>query len=304
MDDEEEAVATAPKEGAKDAALARIPLPVQAIWVVVASLGFIDSLFGSARASFPWHPIASPSALAWLAFAIVGLIVNHLDKIGFPGGANLSFRRLALVHKAAAQSEFSAEALRAVLADYSGLLQNWLQSVNLFTEQLEKYGSGDDDVANILARFCLGRMEEAREVIAERGDRTRLSFWWFVEDQGGLTLLFSDDIRDEATLDHVFEPGVGLLGQCYVEGRTYNLEDAPASIYYERIMPKPNYHGLLLLPVKARTDGAVIGVLSVDREKKEAFDENASNVCTGLADLLAYAMETGLAFEPDDSTKA
>ena len=44
--------------------------------------------------------------------------------------------------------------------DYSELMQNWLQSVNLFTEQLEKYAESDNDVADILARFCLGRMEE------------------------------------------------------------------------------------------------------------------------------------------------
>ncbi len=279
-------------------ALARIPLPVQILWVALAAFGFIDSLFGPTRASFPWRPIATTSTLAWLVFGIIGLVVNRLAKVGLPGGANLSFRKLQRAEKAVAKSEVSVEALREVLSDYSDLMQNWLQSVNLFTEQLEKYAKSDDDVAEILAQFCLGRMEEAREIIAERGDRTRVSFWWSIEDEGGLKLLFSDDIRDEETLNHVFKPGVGLLGQCYVESRVYNIEDAPLSIYYESITPNPDYHGLLLVPVKSKTDGPVIGVLSVDREKKEAFDENASRVAGALADLLAYAMETGLAFEP------
>ncbi|HEY2473556.1 MAG TPA: GAF domain-containing protein [Candidatus Cybelea sp.] len=141
-------------------------------------------------------------------------------------------------------------------------------------------------------------MEEARDLIAERGDRTRLSFWWFVESAGGLKLLFSDDIRDEATLNHVFRPGVGLLGQCYVECRVYNLEDAPSSIYYQRIRPHADYNGLLLVPVRYRTYERPIGVLSIDRGKKEAFDDNAENVGSALADLIAYALETTLSQPP------
>jgi GAF domain len=295
-DDRPDDASVAPRDESE--ALARVPVPVQLVWVVLAAFGFIDSVFGGAGASFPWHPIASTSALAWLVFGIIGLVVNHLAKVGLPGGGNFSFRKLQRVEQAVAQSEVSVEALREVLSDYSDLMQNWLQAVNLFTEQLEKYAKTDDDVAEILAQFCLGRMEEAREVIAERGDRTRVSFWWFIQDEGGLKLLFSDDIRDEETLNHVFRPGVGLLGQCYVESRVYNIEDAPSSIYHESIPASPDYHGLLLVPVKSKTDGPVIGVLSVDREKKEAFDENASKVAGALADLIAYAMETGLAFEP------
>jgi hypothetical protein len=288
---------------ADDRPLERIPWFIQLLWVVLGLFGFIDSVFGSAGASFPLHPIASTTALLWLVFVIIGLIVNHLDKIGLPGGANLSFRRLQRAEQAAVKSEISAGALRKVLADYSDLMQNWTQSVNLFTEELEKYAKTDDDVADILARYCLGRMEEARDLIAERGDRTRLSFWWYVDDAGGLKLLFSDDIRDDATLDHVFKPGVGLIGQCFVESRVYNLADAPSSIYYEAIRPSPEYHGLLLVPVKRKTDETPIGVLSVDRQKSEAFDENAQNVGSALADLIGYAMETGLSFELGSATR-
>ncbi|HEX4012761.1 MAG TPA: GAF domain-containing protein [Candidatus Cybelea sp.] len=277
--------------------LTRIPEVVQWAWVLLALFGFVDNIFGSLGASFPWHPIASTAALAWLAFGVVGLVVNRMDKIGVPG-VNMSFRRLERAQKAAVKSGESADALRKVLSDYSGLMQNWAQSVNLFIEELDRYGTTDDAVADILARYCLGRMEEARDLIAQRGDRTRLSFWWYVEDAGGLKLLFSDDIRDEATLNHVFRPGAGLIGQCYVECRTYNLEDAPLSIYYQGIRPEADYHGLLLVPVRYRTGGTPIGVLSIDREKKEAFDENAQNVGSALADLIAYAMETALSHPP------
>lgn len=280
---------------ADDRPLSRVPVPVQVLWVALGAFGFVVSLFGSKGAAFPRHPIASSTTLAWAVFAMVGLVVNHLDKLGLPGGMSMSFRRMARAEKAAAKRETSVKALRQVLGDYSELLQNWATSVNLFADQLENYANTDDDVAEILARFCLGRMEEARDVIAVRGDRTRLSFWWYVEDAGGLKLLFSDDIRDEATLDHVFKPGVGLLGQCYVESRIYNLEDAPESIYYEAIRAETEYHGLLLVPVTARTSERPIGVLSIDRQRREEFDQNAENVGSALADLIAYAMETALA---------
>ena len=286
----------------RDESLARVPKVVQFLWVGLAAFGFVDNVFGSIGASFPRHPICSPSSLAWLAFGFVGLIINRLDKVGLPGGGNLSFRKLARFEKAIAKSEISVEALREVLEDYSNLMQNWLHSINLFAEQLEVYAKNDSDVADILARFCLGRMEEAREVVAERGDHTRFSFWWFVEDAGGLKLLFSNDIRDEKTLNHVFKPGAGLLGQCYVEGRIYNLDDAPTSVYYQAVRPEPTYHGLLLVPVRSRNVNRTMGVLSVDREKKETFNENASNVGSALADLIAYAMETALAFEPADAS--
>lgn len=289
-DDErdEESVA----QQARDERVARIPLAIQVVWVGIAALGFVDSLFAPGRASFPWHPIANTTALAWFVLGIVGLVVNSLEKVGLPMGGSLTLRKLERVEKAAAKSEVSVETLREVLSDYSDLMQNWMQSVNLFAEQLEYYAKTDEDVETILARFCLGRMEEARDLIGERGDRTRLSFWCFVEERGGLKMLFSDDIRDEETLNHVFKPGVGLLGQCFVESRIYNMEDAPSSIYYERIRRQPDYHGLLLVPIKSRTDGRVLGVLSVDRKKKEAFGQNASNVCSALADLIAYGLDT------------
>lgn len=291
---EDEALSSGNDAEAGDRPLSRVPLWIQILWVALGAFGFIDSVFGAAGASFPWHAIASTTSLAWLVFLMIGLVVNHLDKLGLPGGMSMSFR-VERAEKAAAQRGVSEAALRGALSDYSELLQNWAQSVNLFAQQLEEYGKTDDDAADILARFCLGRMEEARDVIAVRGDRTRLSFWWYVEDTGGLKLLFSDDIRDEATMDHVFKPGAGLIGQCYVESRIYNLEDAPASIYYEAIHDIPEYHGLLLVPVAARTSERPIGVLSIDRQRREEFGENAQNVGSALADLIAYAMEEALA---------
>jgi hypothetical protein len=278
--------------------LERIPFWVRALWFIFGALGFVDTIYTSDKSAFPWHPVASLNALAWLCFTIVALIVNSLEQVGLPG-AKLSFRkRLRQVTEAADLSQKSVAALTEVIDDYAGLLQSWTNAVNLLPEHLERYGVDVEKAYDILARFCLERMEEARDIIGESGERLRFSFWWFDEDSEGLKLLFSDDIRDEATLAHVFQPGSGLMGQCFIEDRVYNLEDAPTSIYYEKIRESPDYYGLLLVPVRARTGGEVIGVLSIDRQKKETFAATAENVARALGDLIAYAIHCVLTFQP------
>ena len=272
--------------------LEKIPLWVQVPWIVLALFGFVANLFGSPGASFPWHPIWSPTALAWFGVVIVGAIINSLEKFGMPGGPQFSFRERA--REANQKQQFSVEAMSSVVSEYSDLLQNWANTVNLLGEQLEKYAKTDQDIANIVTRFCLGRMEEAKDFVASEGDVVRFSFWWFDDEAEGLRLLISDDIRDEATLNFVFRPGAGLCGQCYVEDRYFSFPDAPSSIYYEKIPGvTPQYQGLLLVPVKPRTDKGVIGVLSIDRVKAEEFDDNARNVGSALADLIAFAMSSG-----------
>lgn len=272
--------------------LERIPLWAQITWVVLALFGFVGNVFGSPGASFPLHPIWSPTALAWFGLAVVGAIINRVQQFGIPGGPQLSFRERE--KRALEKREYSVKTLGIVVGKYSDLLQNWATTVNLLDEQLSKYGTNDQEIANIVVRFCLGRMEEAKDFMAEEGDVIRFSFWWFDAEAGGLTLLISDDIRDKATLDHIFKPGEGLCGQSYVEERYFSLRDAPQSIYYEDIPGvTPQYHGLLLMPVQPRKDAAAIGVLSIDRKKAEEFDGNARNVARALAALIAFAMNTG-----------
>ncbi len=236
--------------------------------------------------------------------------MNRIDKIALPGGAQFSFReQLAKARKKASvqeesivKSEFSANAVSEALLAYSDLIQNWANAVNLLDEQLEKYGVNEEAVDEIVTRFCLGRMEEAKWLIEEEGDSLRFSFWLYSEDAGGLKLLFSDEIHDEKTLRHVFKPGAGLCGQCYVENRYFSFADAPKSIYYEKIRDEePQYHGLLLYPVKPRSDENSIGVLSIDRMQKEEFSKDAANVASALSDLIAYAMKVSVTYPLEDS---
>lgn len=272
-----------------DGEIVQVPLYVQIPWVLSGSIGLIVHVFMSKDSSFPFHPLADGISLAWLAFAFIGASINYVREIGIPGGGKLAFRRLQKTERAVQVEKVSAASLRSVIVSYAVQMQSWMNSVNLFTEHLRLYGKSSDDKDEIVARFCLERMEEAKELIAESDDMTRLSLWWYIEEVDGLVLIFSDDIRDQRTLDHVFRPGAGLCGQCYIENRCYNLSDAPNSIYYEPIIDVPQYHGLLLMPVQHGT-GRVMGVLSIDRVRKEEFGDTAIDIARALSDLLVYAL--------------
>jgi hypothetical protein len=265
--------------------LARIPPIIQVPWVLLALAGLGYSAYKDG---------ASAVSLAWAAFTFIGLVINSLSDVALPGGGKLSFRtKFHKVQRAAEKSQESTESLERVLADYSKQLQSWTNAIVLFIEHLDKYGTSEAEIDAILARFCLERMEEAKAIIGERGDTLRISLWWYSEDEDGLRLLFSDDIVDEKTMNHLFRPRAGLCGQCFIEDRMYNLPDAPSSSYYEKIVDNPVYRGLLLMPVKLGTK-KTLGVLSIDRARKEEFNSNAENVAGALSGLLAFAMETGL----------
>lgn len=276
---------------ASDGPLENISPFIQWPVALVGLVGFLYSIFTVPGAAI-LHPIFGPIALGWFVFAFLVAIINRIDHIGLPG-AKFSFRKkLERTERAVAKTEFAVDALESALSDVTNVFQNWMSTVNLFREQLEKYAKSREDINDIFVRFCLERMEEAKDVIGVEGERFRFSLWLYAEDIGGLKMAVSDAIRDEATRNHVFRPGAGLCGQCFVEDRVFNYDDAPSSISFEKIHDKPEYRGLLLVPVKITTDGGVVGVLSIDRAKKEYFSRNAEDMGQALSHLLAYAIST------------
>jgi transcriptional regulator with GAF, ATPase, and Fis domain len=202
------------------------------------------------------------------------------------GGYKVSRQHLADAKQTIATEQ---EDFEVTLAAYSNQLQSWTNAINLLTEHIALYGNTEDRKETIITRFCFERMEEAKQLIKEEDDELRFSVWLFDKIHEGLRLAYSDKIRDQKTLDHVFRPGDGLCGQCYIEGRTYNLPNAPKSAYYAQIRENPEYHGLLLVPMRNGTKN-ILGVLSIDRTKSKAFDGRAIDVAQALSDLLVYAL--------------
>jgi putative methionine-R-sulfoxide reductase with GAF domain len=269
--------------------LVRIPEWLRWSWFGAAVLLLLAHAYETSGATFPFAPVTDALTLAFLVFAILALSVNYMSEIGLPGGGKLAFRRYEKAKAAAVESRQSAEDLRKALYQYSGQMQSWTSSLVLLPEHLDKYGRSNAERDRIVARFCAERLEEARALIQEKGDQVRLSVWWYFPELGGLVLLYSDGVADEASLEHIFKPGEGLCGQCFIEGRIYNLQDAQQSAYYQRIRDDAEYHGLLLVPIRSWT-GKIRGVLSADRIAREQFGENAEHAVTALADLILIAL--------------
>jgi len=121
------------------------------------------------------------------------------------------------------------------------------------------------------------------------GEYLRLSFWNFDPEKGGLALLQSNQIQDQATLDAVFRIGEGCMGTAYREDRVWNEKD-PRSLGSWIDIPgaTKDYNGLLLVPIVWANDK--IGVIAVDRTAKQEFPEISVSIAKALADIAAHAI--------------
>jgi signal transduction protein with GAF and PtsI domain len=100
--------------------------------------------------------------------------------------------------------------------------------------------------------------------------------------------MFGNDFREEEAKDYSFKDDVGLIGRAFTKNDKDNLADAPSSSFFvTRSSRKPNYHGLLLVPVRI-LDQAV-GMISIDRQAKPKFSDNAVRFAWGLAAQIAFA---------------
>jgi GAF domain-containing protein len=221
--------------------------------------------------------------LLWLLPIAFAVLLPRIVEVGLPGGTSVRLRRVSNEAQ-----EALAKAQRA-LDQTSLLLANWASAVNLLCGWLGDTALPDGTKIRRALRFCEDRMEEAAEELSVDDEPIRISVWLWDDEQDGLVLVLSNEIRDEATRTYVFREGVGLLSQAFVEDRIFVFPDAQASPHYVDIPgAKPRYHGLMLIPI--RHNEHPIGVLSVDRELATVFDDKAENTASALADLICVAL--------------
>jgi hypothetical protein len=205
-----------------------------------------------------------------------------IDSIELPGGAGVKFQ------EAVAAGEEGIAGLEHALGEATELVANWLGTVAWLNTYLQRQDVDDETALRSVFRFCLERMEDAKDWMGDADEPIRISLWWLDQTDGDLFFMFSNDIRDERTKSFRFSPNAGLMGQAFVENRLYNLEDAPSSSFYVTIRDaQVDYHGLLLVPVRVLDQP--VGMLSVDRQQQAAFGEDAERVAMGLTELLGYA---------------
>jgi hypothetical protein len=220
--------------------------------------------------------------MGWLGFAALGVLLPSIDSIEFPGGGGVKFQ------EAVAAGEEGIAGLEHALGEATDLIANWLGTVAWLNTYLQRLDVDDDAALRSVFRYCLERMEDAKEWMGDAEEPIRISLWWQDQADGDLFFMFSNDIRDERTKNFRFSPNSGLMGQAFAENRVYNLEDAQSSSFYVAIREaQVDYHGLLLVPVRVLDQP--VGMLSVDRQQKSTFGDDAEKIAQGLAELLGYA---------------
>jgi hypothetical protein len=220
--------------------------------------------------------------MGWLGFAALGVLLPSIDSIEFPGGGGVKFQ------EAVAAGEEGIAGLEHALGEATDLIANWLGTVAWLNTYLQRLDVDDDAALRSVFRYCLERMEDAKEWMGDAEEPIRISLWWQDQADGDLFFMFSNDIRDERTKNFRFSPNSGLMGQAFAENRVYNLEDAQSSSFYVAIREaQVDYHGLLLVPVRVLDQP--VGMLSVDRQEKSTFGDDAEKIAQGLAEVLGYA---------------
>jgi hypothetical protein len=257
----------------------RVPGPIRTIWVVFGLAGAVSHALGGAAHYWPDTDLIT---MGWLGFAALGVLLPSIDSIELPGGGGVKFAQ------AVAAGEEGIAGFEHALGAATELVAEWLGTVAWFNTYLQRRDVDDDTALSSVFRYCLERMEDAKEWMGDAGEPIRISLWWQDQGDGDLFFMFSNDIRDERTKRFRFLPNSGLMGQAFAENRAYNLEDAPLSSFYVSIRDAQiEYHGLLLVPVRVLDQP--VGMLSVDREQPSTFGADAENVARGLAELLGYA---------------
>jgi hypothetical protein len=248
-------------------------LATQIVTIVAGITGALGrALWVEPRTDHVLVPVLDATTVLWLALVPIGLLLPRLQKFEF-GGASFSI----------------SEAAPKVITDVAGLLENWLGALNLLMEWLPT----DPLPSETIRAFLRDRSDEAIREMSTPGEYLRLAFWNYVDEVSGLKFLDSNQISDDATRDAVFRDGEGCLGMAFREGRVWNEKNPRALACWKKVPGgSTEYSGLLLVPI---TWGArKIGMLSVDREAAEEFDEVSVQIALSLAYLAANALGSPL----------
>jgi hypothetical protein len=174
----------------------------------------VSHAFGGAAHHWPDTDLIT---MGWLGFAALGVLLPSIDSIELPGGGGVKFA------EAVAAGEEGIAGLEHALGEATELVAEWLGTVGWFNTYLQRRDVDDDAALRSVFRYCLERMEDAKQWMGDAGEPIRISLWWQDQIDGDLFFMFSNDIRDERTKSFRFSPNSGLMGQAFAENRIYNL---------------------------------------------------------------------------------
>ena len=272
------------------------------------------------RTRIAWWGGIAAALVAW-GFTGVDLVAHHgvLDRIDalliFVGGVFVAIPRIDrlsasipifgrtgvsvsindLERAVRAADAASSLATRAgdTAEEASKLFESWLRELETLFTSLETTMPDRATYARAIFRFINTRLEDISTWVGGEDEEVRAALWWWSDAEGGACVVAAPRIGDRQTLEHVFKPGQGILGQVLQDGEIANVADAPAEVEWQRIAETaPHYHGLLCLPIVVR--GRIAGVLTVDRVKAEAFGDDSVRFARQVTELVKLAaLHTG-----------
>lgn len=248
-----------------------------ASWIgfVIGVAGAVGhSIFVDLRSDEKFIPVFDQTTLLWAAIAVGALLVTFVSEFSFGGASFKLFE--------------TKETAEDVIEKATDLVQNWTNQIAQFLADLEAGMSASTFRAE-LSQFLQLRAYEAVEWLSGDGEKRRLSLWIYDESKNALKIFFSNGITDKETLAAEVEYGKGVVGTVYKLQQTWNERDGPSlPVWIPIRSDAPRYHGIFLTPVNY--SDLELGVLCVDRRKRERFSESAEDVMFALANVFAIAI--------------
>ena len=244
-------------------------------------------------------------ALAFLAFAFVPFILNHVTSLSLPGGTKIELAKGAGTSVGAARSEYELAItdMATLMRDLIATQTNTASILRRETDRATAFAYVIQTLADAmrLSQRWLVRTPTGIDDDGTVGEVSRVTLWLWNEAEACLKYLCGTVDEDQARAlfaDPLYVNDADYMGDAW---RNIRISGAPEAQDDWRPLYKfdpldevpyppggPTFHGLMFAPVTE--EGHPVALLAFDREKARAFDSNARVIATALAALVANVM--------------
>lgn len=238
----------------------------------------------------PHTPVADTSTIAFVALLLWAFVPELMQGANI-GGLPLPIRQaLQSAQVRIDEATMSMTQYTEIIADLSNLTVAWTES-NLILDVHLTQSRDDTEAKMYLFNFLRDRMGEAREWVGDTpGSDVRLALWVYNTDTRRLGFFFSNEIVDEDTRKATFAPGEGILGQAFLERRTWDERDVSKIPAFRKTRGKTEEFATLCEPIGPAVVAQPLGMLTIDKPEKTYFSPTAHDVARALAAISYMAI--------------
>jgi hypothetical protein len=238
-----------------------------------------------------WRPVADTSTIAFVALLLWSFMPDLMTGTSIGGLPVPSFKQ-ALV-EAQGRIDVATASMAdytEIIADLSNLITSWTES-NVILDVLLTQSRDDAEAKMHLFNFLRDRMGEAREWVGDTpGSDVRLALWVYNPTTRRLGFFFSNEIVDDRTKQATFEPGEGMMGQAFLERRTWDERDVSKIPAFRKTRGKAEEFATLCEPIGPAVVPQPLGMLTIDKPEKTYFSRTAHDLARALAAISYMAI--------------